>query len=507
MIGPILYDFKRAFIRISTLLFLIIFALGGIGLSYLSYNMFVQQYPQVNLVAVAVDNGENYTLRGLVYDATGRIIDRATLHLIDSYGNEIKSYDVPGNFTINDKDLVGKNPVEIRVETSLGENTLMARMHSFPNTTNTSFAIFAENYEPLSPPPEKFEKEPTKAEIVAYAAARLIIISKSTGEAWLFIVGINITNPEDPVPRWNIDYNFTKTTAGGGGGIGFVYVTTANYENLTYIHLATLHDYVGAYTLNIDTDKDILVLRLRSGDNKTLYGMINYGFMMPVEAVYAGVLASNSGLSLFIQFFPIVFLYLAYTLMAKPRSIGALEFVLARPITRWDIYFTRWVAGVLVAMVSAAVFIASLAAGIAAFLGIVFPADVLVLMYLGIVASMIVFYTLCYAMASSLRSGLYLAIAIGLYLLFALFWGLIVLIVAMLSGGGFAHYTETAYMLAYFNPLGSSTIATYYIQQKYGLVQEVSTVNPVAGVLAPIVWVTILFMLGYMVFKKINLSS
>lgn len=507
MIGPIIYDFKRAFIRVSTLLLLIIFALGGIGLSYVSYNIFVQQYPQVNLVAVAIDNGDSYTLRGLVYDATGRIIDRATLHLIDAYGNEIKSYDVPGNFKINDKELAGKDPVEIRVETSIGENTIMALIQRFPNTTGFRFAVFAENYELLSPPPEKIEKEPVPLEPLVYAAARLILLSKSTGEARLFIVGINISNPENPVPRWSIDYNYTKMAGGEGGGIGFIVATEVDYENLTYTHLAILHDYVGVYNLNIDTGKDILVLRLRGGGNTTLYGSINYRFLMPVEAVYAGVLAGSSGLSLFIEFFPIVFLYLAYTLMAKPRSIGALEFVLARPVTRWDIYLTRWVAGVLVAVVSTAVFIASLAAGIAAFLGIVFPADVLALMYLGIVASMIVFYTLCYAMASSLRSGLYLAIAICFYLLFALFWGLIVLIVAMLTGGGLARYTEISYMTAYFNPLGSSSLTTYYVQQKYGLVREVSTVNPVAGVLSPIIWVVTLFILGYMAFRKINLSS
>jgi len=507
MIGPIVYDFRRAFIRISTLLFLVIFALGGMGLSYLSYNMFVQQYPQVNLVAVAIDNGSNYMLRGIVYDAMGRIVDRATLHLIDSRGYEMKSYDIPGNFTINDKELVGKNPVEIMVETTLGETTIRAKALGSPNITGFSAAFFAENYISLSPRIGGTENEPLALKLPSFAAVRLIVISKLTGEARLFILGMNVSDPENPMPCWSIDYNCTGVSFGDRGRVGIIAHTEINYENLVYNRLGTLHDYVGVYTLNIEPEKNVLVLRLRGGGNTALYGSINYGLMIPVEAVYAGVTVGGSGLSLFIQFFPMLFLYLAYTLMAKPRSIGALEFVLARPVTRWDIYLTRWVAGVLVAVVSAAVFIVSLAAGETVFLGIVFPGDKLALMFLGVMASLIVFYTLCYAMASSLRSGLYLGLAIGVYLLFALFWGAIVLMVTILSGSGWAHYTEIAYMMSYFNPLGPSTLATYYIQQDYGLVQEVSTVNPVAGVFAPIIWVVLLFILGYMAFKRINLSS
>jgi ABC-2 type transport system permease protein len=65
-------------------------------------------------------------------------------------------------------------------------------------------------------------------------------------------------------------------------------------------------------------------------------------------------------MGIFITFFPVVVLYLVYIYVAKPRSQGALEFVLARPITRLELYITRLFAGVLVVLTATALFYAAL---------------------------------------------------------------------------------------------------------------------------------------------------
>jgi hypothetical protein len=85
---------------------------------------------------------------------------------------------------------------------------------------------------------------------------------------------------------------------------------------------------------------------------------------VPVNRVQSGLAArmiymqliSSVGLGLFTAFFPIIVLYLVYVYIAKPRSQGALEFILARPITRFELYTVRYFAGVLVVIAATSLF-------------------------------------------------------------------------------------------------------------------------------------------------------
>ena len=544
-ITPILYDFKRAFFRISTLLLLILFILAGIGMSYLVVNSLTQQYPSTNIAAIIVDANGTCVMEGYVYDLAGNPL-KAKLTLTDSDGNPLYEVDLNSTFSIRDKKLCSLfklDEIEGVIESSYGETDVHTRSFYMElkdggevgfillYTGNTGFTILMGGpgpwwmsnqttpHEVTRIPPSEVEyyKEFIKRVISAenpsgVAIYRLIIVSRSTGKAKLILGVVNFTNMDMMKPDLMIDYSLYKVN------MTFESIDNMeiNYENLTYNSLGSLRgSYVNVYDLEIDNENNEVILRLRY-DNATDYLSMNYALLPAVDTMYVqGLLNFNVGFSLFMQFFPIVFLYLAYVLMAKPRSTGALEFIVARPITRWDLYLTRFLAGVLTAITASALFLIGINLANQVLLGVTLDLYANTLLFLGLIASLISFYALCYMIASSVRSGLYLALSIILYLLFAMFWGLIVMIYSFTVGGGFMSYGENLYKISYFNPLSpGTTYAPYYVQKHYNLTPalgllttEEEPVNPIAATIAPIAWTVVCFVVGYMIFKRTNLTS
>ncbi len=499
MIGPIIYDFKRSLLRVSTILALIVFVLGGIGISYLTYTAFVGQYPSANIYGVIVGNQTSCIVSGVVYDAYGNTLSNAHISFIDKSGAVLAERSVSGVFTtsIDTRVCRAAGPVRVHVKASTGEgDTGVSWIHSKNYTVGY---IGMGEAVPLT---KEGKEEAVKEAPRLVMTGKLILISKKSGEAVLLVSGVD---PLDPMkkPHAELYYALYTPRHGGGGGGGFVVIETMSYDeavNLSYSRLGVLDGYVAMYRLKLDMNKTYLVIKYVEGNN-TGYMAINYALHMPVDAIYTGVMASSTGFSLFIEFFPIIFLYLANVLMAKPRGSGALEFILARPVTRWDLYMTRFVAGALLALVAPALMLAAISAANQVLIGRgLDPTDILYL-YLGTAGALIAFYSLVYMFAATVKPSHYLAIAIGMFLLFSIFWELVVIIVAMFRGG-FAVYQETSYLLAYANPLGAATIAQYYMQLNHGLIQEIDVVNPYWAVISTLLWIILPFIIGYSIFKK-----
>ena len=530
VLTPVLYDFKRSFIRLSTLLLLVLFIVGGVGLSYLAYSFFVQQLRPVNTCTTIVLSNGTALVRGIVYDVSGNLLDKATIKIYRVDTNEVLfEKEVSGNFSFTSNDLYDKLfklirsssqqvSLAIRIEASVGE--VEYPITSIDNVVDSSYRVNSTiltflggqfvSFNPLSSTSGERGYSEELREYVIRGYFHLILLSKKTGDARLVVYVFNYTSPSRVVEGF-LEYNVTKSETVIPSITTSIHMQIiGSVENLTFKPIGRINSFARIFELELPMDKDLLILKLsldRGESNFSYVGWINYEFLIPVENRYVQVLSGGTGLSLFSQFFPIVFLYLAYVLMAKPRSTGALEFILARPITRWDIYVTRYFAGVLVAFVSTALFTLAINVSNLVLLGLTLDLWSSILVYLGLTASLIAFYTLCYMLASSLRSGMYLATSIVLFFIFSLFWNVIVLLYTATVGGGFANYMENSYLLGYFNPLSPISYALYYIQYNYGLTQEIPTVNPVATVLAPTLWITILFTIGYMIFKKINITT
>ncbi|MEM4868179.1 MAG: ABC transporter permease subunit, partial [Ignisphaera sp.] len=130
-----------------------------------------------------------------------------------------------------------------------------------------------------------------------------------------------------------------------------------------------------------------------------------------------------------------------------------------------------------------------------------------IVLVLGLSASFIMFYTLCYTLASVTRGKTYLAIALALYILFAFLWTFIQFAIALalnipLMG---KEFTELGHRLNHINPINYIDVVQYFIKLKYDLTQEISVANPYISIAVPIAWIVVLFIVGYKIFKKIDL--
>jgi ABC-type transport system involved in multi-copper enzyme maturation permease subunit len=225
-------------------------------------------------------------------------------------------------------------------------------------------------------------------------------------------------------------------------------------------------------------------------------------------------LAGSTGASIFITFFPVVVLYLVYIYAAKPRSQGALEFVLARPITRLELYITRLFAGVLVVLTATALFYAALVLAIYLHTGVLLDLYPFVLLFAGLALALIAFYSLCYLLSALTSGTRYLVASIMTYIVFAILWSLLVYLVIISLKGFTLSLTEelakAQYISYYFTPLGVHNFMQYYYLVYIGGGQSTAieaVINPWLVGISTATWIIAPAAIGWLLFKKANLSS
>jgi hypothetical protein len=221
--------------------------------------------------------------------------------------------------------------------------------------------------------------------------------------------------------------------------------------------------------------QSVYAVLLLSRDNGTMYSII----WAPSSSVQSGQsarmiynqLLGIAGIGLFALFFPVVVLYLIYVYVAKPRSQGALEFVLARPITRLELFATRYTAGVLVVLVATGLFYIALSAAIYFLTGVSTSPTGTLLLFAGLASSLIAFYSLCYLLASLASGTRYIVASVLAYILFAMLWSLVALALTLITTGGFTtnfyeQFVRVQYISYYFNPLRIMDFTQYYFHGK-----------------------------------------
>ncbi|MGC9187269.1 MAG: ABC transporter permease subunit, partial [Fervidicoccaceae archaeon] len=260
---------------------------------------------------------------------------------------------------------------------------------------------------------------------------------------------------------------------------------------------------------------EFVSLFLVGPNNATYYSYIPLIEYSPgaIERAVSSLAFSSTGIAIFAEFFPIVVLYIGYALIAKPRSMGALEFLLARPVTRWDLYYTRYIAGVLTILTSSALFFIAFNIGNMILIGHTLGAEQLLIAFMGVAGSLTAFYSLCYFISAALSSRKYLAVTIFLYILFLVGFSIIASILAFelygTSGSLFEMIQKLKYELDYFSPLGFTEFSSYYIMKSLNIAPEVaSSVIKLPLVIASgILWIALPFYIGWLFFRKANLSS
>lgn len=322
--------------------------------------------------------------------------------------------------------------------------------------------------------------------------------------AKLYVLTINTTAPtfelSKPITLYYTFVNMTDSIPKRLGGD-------------TYYYTITIKDNVEVFDLLLDINKSSIVLYttpIESLNKQQLtYAIIPYTNIILEERTYLELIMGSVGLGLYHMFFPIAVLYIAYTFISKPKSTGALEFVLARPITRSNLYFSRYIAGAIAIAIATAAFLAIIAVAYPLVLKVGLEPWCYIVLYLGISASLITFYTIYHAIAFSVRSGLYLGIAIVIYLLLSILWNIILFFMAISMNISIMsrEFVELGYTLSYLNPLNFVNLARYHIYVYYGVEQEIPIVNPSLCILTPIAWNIVFYLLGLWRFKKISLMG
>ncbi|MEM2645524.1 MAG: hypothetical protein QXP03_05595, partial [Desulfurococcaceae archaeon] len=181
---------------------------------------------------------------------------------------------------------------------------------------------------------------------------------------------------------------------------------------------------------------------------------------------------------------------------------------------------TRFVAGVLVAVVASTIFYTVLITTLWLLLEVFIEPYVNLLMYSGIVLSLVAFYSLCYFVSTITRGAGYLAFAIFLFILFTIILSVIASVLVVLTSKDmygpevYKEMMKLQYLTRYFTPFGVQDFIEFYVTRYYNInlygdalrVIE-SVVQPWAVALSVTLWILLPVVAGWYTFKKANLSS
>jgi len=578
-VKPVLYDFKRGVLRVSTILVLVLLTLAGVGLAYLVL-AFMAMAPIVQSTAVYsyIDHSAGeFKLEVLLLNPDLKPTDGEVVYRLECYNStRVKElYDLLSSGEITEEELrreLEKLRVvvsEERVRSSSGR-VLVTRTLNIPTeyacdlnlNGTTVFGSFTEKYsytlyqfngnvvQFLVQTPNGREDPITWAESETLNLPR-VDIRKGPGYYGYSVIPRWITPTEIAESPGRVSVAIHAFDTGRTlvlislycrVDVEFdVYIEKLNATSIpttiSTSDIAEYFDYVGRVRRGINVielDLNLLergrtplkpaliVLLVSRSENRTLYSALAPYIIShqsgEAQRRIAQLIASPAGTGLFHGFFPVVVLYLVYVYIAKPRAQGALEFVLARPITRREIYTTRYSAGVLVITVVTALFYTTLLLALYYLTGVVLELYPSLLLYAGLLLSSLAFYSLCY-MLSTLTSGVrYIVVSVILYVLFAFLWQLVVILLVMSIRGftpGFEEYWRNLYTSYYFNPLGVYEFAEYYYSEYYSLQQagvgfapDISEiVNPWLVGVSTVAWITVPLVIGWLRFKKVSLTS
>jgi ABC-2 type transport system permease protein len=500
-VNPVLYDFKRAFIRPATIIALAVFILVGIGLSYLvtiSLGMSAGAIYPMFIAKLDVETGE-FTIYYVAYDSEA---NPTTAHVeVSILFGKPESLEVVKTFTFNakgyhvfqaslDSDVLGllsEKPLFLRVASSTPFGFMNMTTMFLPKNNKIMSAFFGD-----------------------------IFISNGEAVGSILAVGIAfLKNSEliitllSELPSEGFELYYALSSGLGEAGFDEALLAGNVSTGLTVFR-------INASELGVNiTDTTMVTLYLKDPEGVTYTskpGLIIRVKTGVTQRRITNVAAGSAGIGLFSQFFPIVVLYLAYTLVAKPKGMGALEFLIARPVTRLEIYVTRFLAGVLTAPVSTGVFLIALNSSIFLLTGYSIEASNMLILFLGIAGSLIAFYSVCYMFSTILSGSRYLAVSIFLYLFFTMIMGILVFVTAYLMYGLTPRLSEELlkmqYTAYYFNPLGLTSFATYYVNKAISPEDfpDVPVVNPYLVVVAGVAWTLLPAVTGWILFRRANLS-
>ncbi|MEZ0394737.1 MAG: ABC transporter permease subunit [Desulfurococcaceae archaeon] len=515
MLGPVLYDFRRGLLRPAVVVLLVAFALAGAGLTYLAASQLSGSrsplYVVGTIAALDLAKGRLY-VSGAIGVPSGRPTPLDVVVELSEVNETSPAEGWPSPWGS------GEKPILSQRLTATGFFEASWPLSPGSLRQNATYLLTISVYGPLGSSSSVSVLRVPTGDVKLVCANGAPIVNTSTHEVVgcgkvLLYVRVTGRGAVDVVTHAAVMFYLSEPRNAS------VAIALANG---TTILTATRP---GLYEVNADVKvaspsllPSLLLARLECSDGSCRGDLWVDVLPQPDERVLGAALAAalSIGINLFGSLFPIAMLYLAYVYMARPRAQGSLEFVLARPITRLDLYLTRYVAGALVATVSTALVFATNYAANLALLGLALDARAELTLFAGVLASLLSFYGLCYALSAVTKGGRYLAASITAFLLFTVGYSVLSVFLAMAFEGfvGLSKIADYQYMLDYMSPLGAMRFANYYVLEYY----DVHAAGEVASALSNVVstplvaastalWIAVPPLLGWFAFRRANLSS
>jgi ABC-2 type transport system permease protein len=556
---PVFYDFKRGLLRPSVLIALVIFMLAGAGFAYLIIGVLATTPSSSTIVYSSIDpesklfsiealfitpeleltqgalsyslyytsGGGRITLTTGALQGVGRVLETKTLSGLPSQPSqiyiELEATTKVGSYrTISYYTPFNYNNKTIYMTYSSRYITAPGRFFNCFNGTTIPVKE-AVSIIPMGQPESCGDRFYLASFLLAnlsqgsYRFASIIFLHDKDNLTYDLYFAFNATQ----VPS-SIDYTQLNSSFIYIGqvkpGLSFLEIRLENINfslpEVTPIVISLAEQSGQAVNQSLPPEP-VAILVSRSQYGLIVGATIAVPQMVDTSAtrkLVANAMAGQSGLGLFSTFYPVLMLYLAYVYIAKPRSAGALEFLLARPLTRLDLYTTRFLSGVLVALASTGLFFASTSLTLYVLTGILLDFYSYLILFAGVAASLVAFYSVCYAIAAFTRGGSYLALSIFIYLFYTIGYPLIVYFVTISQGIGPGlgeAIARNTYIAQYFSPLGATSFAQYYFAS-YNNIPTIGAgaagvVNIWLVIASVLSWIIVPVTVGWLVFKRANL--
>jgi len=422
--NPIIYDFKRSFLRLSVILILVIFVMAGVFLAYSTYKTAVP-YPAAtyNLNAIAVYyNGETI---GYVFNNQGNPIPNAEV----TYGGSVIHTNSSGYFVINGSVhslTVSNNGEEENLIFLLG---VAYNVSDFYNFIGQGILVTGYNG--------------TYGKVISIVPSPSLYFYDSNGKIIGNFSAAQSTSPIEafnaPIPKGTVfltvDQKIQVTNL-------FNFTALSKLEQFTPLPKAE-------YLLSTSLVGDV--------------GLISLAFIF-------------------------LFIYIAYQMFGKLKDRG-LSLILARPITRGELYLTRYFSGVLAMLVSIVIFTLATSLTVMTLFKF-FPTVILPALLAYSFFNVIVWYSLSFLFYTKLSPTAGLGVSIAAWFLLNI----------GLSLPSLFYPSIANYLTYYVSPTSITNIFSHYL----------ATFSLPSGVIIPIsvvvelLWISVPVIFGYLTFKKMD---
>jgi len=539
-ITAVIYDFKRSLMKKSVILVMAISILLGIGLSYVLYASLLQgmNLDDINVRAYMIAINNKIYLLGAVYDSKGDPINNAVakLYLGDNPLIEASS-DVKGLFfaekEINLSDILRADLSFLRLTLYVGGKSIntSAEIRQFSTTPSMrslrdGLYVVVELYRDsvyVLGRSTIFGAISTNSSLQPNDVFLSFTVLHRNNDVYkIMIFGIRVVNNSITPINTNILYTVANRSIFIQEIVNMTPAPRINiiiqrsitlkpsvFEKLRFEYLTNMTDYVEIKEIKLSgesKDLDTLILKVPFSDNTYVF---TAGIIYRYSPLYTTLIMSlSSSGGIFFFTLSIVVLFLVNSMMAKPRSSGELEYILSKPLTRDDLYLIRYASILLAILFMVLILLLTLSSFTYVLLKISYDFDTLLKLFIGLTGSLIALLSLFYSIATGLRSGLYMGVSIGLFVILIFLWDSLMFAVGIALSGtqSFQEISRFVEESTYFNP---RVLVRYVFSELTSTFIEGQ--EPVLKLPLVLIswglWTFIPFIIGLLRFRRINLLS